>query len=233
MFQAKSGSRPKDAWFRSADWDERAQAAFETRLARAKPLYRVQYRRIKAIALVGSGNAVKIAAGREMLLSIARGGDVPQFERVSAHSLLGSNLHDMGELDEAEAHLRRVLEMTGKNRSGSDGLEAIRLAEILLARGGADDLAEAQVLLDREAGDPSIFVASRFRMALAATRVALARGQHEQAIDWARAALTLADAQHSGLANHPDLLLAKVDKGTRAWLESVAAGERPSDLPRR
>ena len=233
MFQPKAGFHPKDAWFRSADWDTRAQAEFETRVARAKAHYRVQYRRIKAIALLNSGNAVKAAAGREILLSIVNSGDVPQFERVSALSLLGAHLHDIGELDEAEGYLRRALEMTGANRSGTNGLEAVRLAEILLARGGTSDLAEAQTLLERHADDPPIFVASRFRMAFAATRVALARGQREEAIDWARAALTYAEAKHSGLANHPKLLLAKVDRATRKWLESVASGDRPRDIGQR
>ena len=227
MFQPKSGFHPKDAWFRSADWDTQAQAEFETRLGRAKAYNQVQYRRIKAIALLESGNTGKAAAGREMLLSIISGGDVPQFERVSALSLLGSHLHDAGRPDEAEGYLRRVLEMIETNRSGSDGLEAIRLAEILLARGGSADLAEAQVLLEGQAEDPPTFVASRFRLALAATRVALARDQPQMAVEWAQAALVYADAKHSGLANHPTLLLAKVDRGTRRWLESVVAGNRP------
>jgi len=233
VFQPKAGFHPKDAWFRSGDWDAKAQAEFETRLARATAAKRAQYRRIKAIALLDSGNAQKVAAGRELLLSNVRDGDVHQFERVSALSILGSHLHDAGQSDEAERYLRQVLDVSRSNQSGTNGLEAIRLAEILLMRGGPDELSEAHNLLEQVTDDPPIFVASRFRMALAATRVALARGQSTNAIEWAQAALVYADAKHSGLANHPALLLAKVDRGTRKWLESVAAGNQTRDIHQR
>jgi len=218
----------RDDWYRSSDWDAKARAEFETRLARARGDTRVQYRRIKALALLESTDGIKATAGREMLLSIVHDGDAPRFEVVGALCLLGAHLHDTGAFAEAEVYLRHALAVMGTNESGSTGLEAIRLAEILLDRGRPDDLAEAQDLLERRAADPPTFVASRFRLALAATKVALARGQAEVASDWARAALTYASAKHSGLANHPTLLLAKANKSTRAWLESVAAG-KPRD----
>src|SRR4026208_1595502 len=64
----------RDDWFRSSDWDAEAKADFETRLARGKSDMRGQSRRIKAIALLESKDAAKVAAGRDMLVAIARNG---------------------------------------------------------------------------------------------------------------------------------------------------------------
>jgi hypothetical protein len=165
-----------------------------------------------------------------MLLSIVHDEDAHQFEVLGALCFLGAHAHDTGELTDAERYLRQALALIRTNPSGSSGLEEIRLAEILLARGGADDLTEANHLLERRAADPPILAAARFRLALTSTRVALARGEQELASEWARAALVFADARHSGLANHPTLMLAQVDRPTREWLRAVAEGGSARDL---
>jgi hypothetical protein len=230
MFKPKAEPSPRDRWFRSPDWDDRAQAEFETRLARARPDNRVQYRRIKALALLGSGSPESEAAGYQMLAGVVDDPHAYHFEKVGALSFLGAYDQEQGRLDSAERNLRLALAaMRTKPGGGGTGEEEIGLAEILLAHGGRTRLDEALELLATRAQDPPRLLKSRFRLCLAAARVSLALGHSRQAGEWASAALSLADATHSGLANHPDLGLVETDPQTREWLASVARqGSRSS-----
>lgn len=222
MFQPKAEPSARDAWFRTSDWDAAARAEFERRLARVKPHNRVQYRRIKALALLMSGDRAKEAAGYEMMVGIVGDPTAAQFEKVSALSALGAYAQDRGLLDDAERNLRSALEAMRTTPSGGTKLEEVRLAEVLLARGGEPQLVEALDVLERRAKDPPQLLRDRFRLCFAAVRVSLALGRAAQAAEWAASALQLASATHSGLANHPTLGLVPDDPKTRKWLASVA-----------
>lgn len=79
-------------------------------------------------------------------------------------------------------------------------------------------------MLERRAADPPLFLNARFEMCVTAAKVALALEEATEAAAWAEAALALADADHSGLANHPKLGLVQLTSQTRAWLSDVANG---------
>lgn len=224
----------RDDWFRSPDWGIAARAEFESRVARARPRSRPQYRRIKAVALLDSGDPVKQAAGRGLLELTVVNRDSHEFERVSALSLLGAHEQDTGLIDAAERHLRAALDVMAVHPSGGTELEAVRLAEILLKRGRRTELEEARDLIDRVGTSRPILLSSRFRKCLVGVRVALALDEIPHAKEWARQALALASAPHSGLANHPRLGLVETDDATRAWLALVVGagpgkGEDPAE----
>ena len=225
MFQPKPGFSAKEAWFRSPDWDDRAKAEFETRIARTRGYNRVQYARIKGFALLESAKPEVEAAGYQLLGGILRDPSALHHEKVAVLSVIGGHEHDKGHLEDAERNLRLALTLMETNPSGSTGLERIRLAEILLARGGLAHLQEARRLLDDEARRRPVFLSTRFRLAVAAARVSLALGDHEAGASWAAVALQLAHAKHSGLANHPTLGLVELDPRQREWLESVTRAE--------
>ncbi len=220
--QVKSTVASKD-WFRSSDWDERARVEFGARLARAKPYNRFQYRRIKASVLLLSGDRQKEAGGRELFEEILADDEAPGHEKTTAHWTLGAYYQRAGHLHDAERHLRAALDRISRDENGRSDVEEVQLAEVLLARGGRDHLEEARDILDRRASPPPTFVSSRFRMCLAGVRVTLALKDRRRAAEWAAAALDLAAATHSGLANHPTLGLVEADSQTRAWLTAVAA----------
>jgi hypothetical protein len=227
MFGRRSIGKPataaRDAWFRSPDWDRRSQAEFEARLARARPNNRDSYRRAKAFALLGSGDRNAETAGRLMLEQFLADPDLPRFERVGILSQLGAHEQEAGRPVAAERHLRAALGlMAANNKSGSTGIEEVRLAEILLGKGGTSELDEARGLL--EGMDDPTFLSSRFRMCLAGARVSLALGDEARAAEWAVVALDLAARTHSGLQNHPDLGLVEADPRTLGWLKAVAGG---------
>lgn len=213
---------PPTDWFRSPDWGEAAERDFRRRLARARPHNQIQYRRIKAVALLETRDPAKATAGRRLLIEVAESADAPDFEKVMALSMLGQAALRDGRLDEAEANLRQALRISGESGSGTSGLEEAWLAQVALARGDRDGLREARVLLEQRAADPSLIISARFEICSTAARVAVALQDRAAAASWARDALDLADADHSGLANHPRLGLVHLDAHTRAWLNEVA-----------
>lgn len=229
-----SQSAPHDEWYRSAEWDQEHQAEFRLKLGRARRSNRPQYRRIKASALLATGDRVREAAGRALLEDNLAQSDLPQYERTWALVTLARLDVARGLLTDAERSLREALAIGGPDASGTTGEEEIELAEILLAKGGDADIREAQALLDRRASDMPLFVRSRYRLAVAQARVSLSLADTSAAAAWASTALDLAAAQHSGLRYHPNQGLVSAPEAQRAWLREVAEGRPPSrDRPGR
>ena len=209
-------------WFRSPDWDQAAERDFRDRLARSRPHNRVQYRRIKADALLRTGDPAKEIAGRQLLMEVTESADAPDFEKVMALSMLGRAALRDGRLDDAEANLRQALRIAGANGSGTSGLEEAWLAQVALARNDHDALRQARVLLEQRAANPPAILSAGFEICLTAARVASALDDPRGAASWAVAALDLADRDHSGLANHPRPGLVSLDPETREWLERTS-----------
>lgn len=217
---------PPTDWFRSTDWGEAAERDFRQRLARSRPHNQIQYRRIKAAALLDTEDPSKATAGQRLLIEIVESPEAPEFEKVMALSMLGRRALREGRLDEAEANLREALGIAGQDGSGTSGLEEVWLAQVALGRGDRAGLQEARALVERRAAYPPLILSARFETWLTAAKVALALGEPAAAAGWAREALALADADHAGLANHPRLGLVQITSQTRAWLSDVANGPR-------
>ena len=222
----------KDGWYRSADWDEASRTEFAARLKRARPYNQIQYRRIKALALLGTTDPVRQEAGRAMLEENLAILDLSEFERTVALTTLARQERSHGRLAGALRALRQALAMGGPEASGTTGEEEIELAEVLLERGGAADIPEAKTLLDRRASDPPIFVRSRYRLAVGQARACLAVATHLPQPLGHRRHSNSRTPRHSGLRNHPKLGLVDPPEAERAWLRDVAsAGKPPSDIP--
>jgi hypothetical protein len=226
-----SGGEARDRWFRSPDWDEASRAEFAARMKRAHPGNRVQYRRIKALALLETRDPIRVAAGRAMLQENLRTPDLPSFERTLALASLARQDRADGRLTSAIELLRDALRTAGPDGSGTSGEEEIELAEMLLAMGGREELLEAKALLDRRATELPLFVRSRYRLAVAQTRVAQLLDDPTTASASAATALELAAVDHSGMRHHPDLGLVEAPAAELAWLQDVRAGEHARPFP--
>jgi hypothetical protein len=209
-------------WYRSTEWGEVAERDFRERLARARPYNRIQYRRIKGGTLLGTADAAKRAAGSRLLLEVIESSDAPAFERAWAHSDLGRHAFEDGRLAEAEAHLRESLNVPGNNGSGLSGMEEVWLARVALTRADPAGLQKARDLVERRAANPPLILSVRFEICRVAAELALALQDKAAAASWARAALKIAGADHSGLANHPTLGLVTADSKAQGWLSQVA-----------
>jgi hypothetical protein len=216
--------RHRDDWFRSGDWDEASRAEFATRLARARPQSRAQYRRIKALGLLESGDPVGHAAARAMFEENLADPDLPEFERTLALATLARHERSTGRLASAVRRLRDALAVGGADGNGTNGEEEIELAEMLLAQDSQSDTLEAKRLLDRRASDPPLFVRSRYRLAVAQARACARLGDDAGTREWASSALDLAALENSGLPHHLALGLADAKEEELAWLRGAADG---------
>lgn len=215
---------PKDHWFRSADWDAASKAEFVDKLARARPYNRIQYRRVKALALLDTGDVVRETAGREMLEENLATPDLPSYERTLALATLARNDRSRGRVRSAMQLFRDVIHVIGTGAGGNNGEEEIELAELLLERGGDTDVREAKSLLDHRSSDEPLFLRSRYRLAVAHAHACLKLADPSSAAAWATTALELAAADDSGLRYHPELGLVDAPDAQLAWLQDVAKG---------
>jgi hypothetical protein len=95
-----------DEWFRSDAWDDRAQRLFEERLAGTRAA-RAQFLRLKALALVETGDPVRVAAGRELLDRLLNDHPENVLEVAGAHRILAESYVREHRLGSAECHLTR------------------------------------------------------------------------------------------------------------------------------
>lgn len=207
-----------DEWFRSPDWSEDAREEFEQRLRRARPYNRAQYLRIKGLALAEAGD---LEAARKLWLRVINSTEeLAQFQQPGALEHLGdSYVTDDPAL--ADHYYRRLL-AEHPTRSGTTATQHIKLAELLLDRGSANDLDEAAELLIRWAHEADLpFPNAHFRWQLAAIRLAEASGDREAAREAAQRALDLA-ARGAVFPRHKTVGVVHADKGTLKNLRNLA-----------
>jgi hypothetical protein len=109
------------------------------------------------------------------------------------------------------------------NRSGTTGTPDLRLAEIILLRGGRQRLHEVEILL-RNAGpalNQRIMRDVVFRFLLASARLAHLRAE-PRAADLAREALAVAAEAALSIPRHPDVGRPSATSGQLAELHRIA-----------
>lgn len=179
-----------DEWFRSPAWGEADRADFEARLARSRGDNRVQYLRVKGLALSDAG---EIAGARDLWLRVlADDGEFSKTEGFTALEHLGDSYVEDNPLL-AERYYRRLLTDNPSLKSTTATLH-IKLAELLIPRGEKADLGEAGHLLIQWPEVVRIpFPNAHFRWNLAVIDLAEATGDRKTAVKAARQALNLAD----------------------------------------
>jgi hypothetical protein len=198
-----------DDWFRSAIWDGQIEAAFEQRLARARPHNRAQYIRIQATHLLSSPDPQVRETGRGLLQRVITG--FPDgLEALAAMEQLGGSLAGEGRLAGAEQALRATMRMCAQSptgRSGTSGVAELVLAEVIVAGGGAGRAPEAAGLLDavRPHAEAQWFFRNVvFRHLLASARAARLQ-QDPTAHCFAHQALAVAAETTPALPRHPSV----------------------------
>jgi hypothetical protein len=189
-------------WFRSADWSSDAEADFEARLARSRSWKRAQYLRIKALALLATGDGGSVETGLHLLrrsLLEAEG----TLDASAALYALGDWLARYERSSEAQDALRACLAVEVEaGRRVSHGTE-LRLAEVLIARGRVPDREECWTLLDQAAAG-LLLNDSRWRIEVARARLLARDGNELGAADHARRALDfLTTCVRAELPRHP------------------------------
>jgi tetratricopeptide (TPR) repeat protein len=206
-------------WFRSADWNARAQEDFEQRLGRARPFNRSQYLRIKALALIDHGGKAEARGARELLVRVIENypesGDV-----VMAHEHLGELDVREGRRTAAEAHYRAALRLAPKRNVYGDA--ALRLPELLIDDGCDATRSEASEVLDAIASRDLVFASQRFRYAVARARLARASGDKVEAGRYAESALTEAARDTPDFPRHPTVGQVDADRKVLREMRKLA-----------
>lgn len=205
-------------WFRLPDWDADARAEFERRLARARPYSRPQYLRIKGLALEKAG---EVAGARELWERVVTGVDESsQSESWSASEHLADSYADE-DPDQAIAFYRRSMR-GNRHLSGTTATQHIKVAELLIARGGRKDLEEAGRLLQRWPAQADLpFPSAHFRWNLAVIDLAEAVGDLDGARQAAARALELA-GRGPVFPRHGTVGVVDADRRTIKRLERLA-----------
>ncbi|GIE90962.1 hypothetical protein [Actinoplanes regularis] len=204
-------------WYRTTEWHESARAEFERRLARARPLSRGQYLRIKAVSLAGAG----VVDGARELCRRVLTLDPEGFEAASATELLGDLERAQGNAAVAEQHYRTLL---GRwpSLNGTSHLAELSLAELLTEHGEAEHLAEADALLTACAERGSLrFNDAIFRWNVARARLADKLGDEQARTAAAARALALVGSGPQ-LPRHPGIGVVQADEATLRWLKQLA-----------
>ncbi len=213
-----------DEWFRSSDWDARARAEFETRLARARPYNRPRYLMIKAVALEASGqDADAVTLLRRVLDEYPDSLDAASCaERLADHHLA------RGDAPAAERHYRRSMELR-PDLTATTGEVHIGLAEALSAQKRYDEaLGELDYL---PATDLTLsHGVCRWNAALA--DAALGVGEYQMAREAASRALALLGAPDQ-FSRHRGVGRASLADEQQAHLRAIATGEEPRRVARR
>lgn len=210
MHNVSMGLKDDDSdWYRSSTWNESVATAFETKLRRARAASRPQYVRIQGVHLVAQSDAATRQAGRELLQRVIDDYGEDQLQSVWAAENLADALTADDHDEDAEALTRDLIARRDRDPSGWLGGRTdldLALAEILLSRGDADSLREADERLDQsgeEVQRASIFRNLVLRHLVARARVAARLGDSERARRYADDALEVAAETAPSLPRHP------------------------------
>lgn len=198
-----------EEWFRSSEWDVRAQEQFEERLRRASSSYRPQYLRVKALALMDHGGHAEARGARELLVRLIEtfpgSGDV-----VMAHEHLGELDAREGDRPAAQAHFRAAMRLSPERNTRGDA--GLRLPELLIEDDTDESRWEARQVLDAIRHGSLVLASQRFRFAVARARLAHAEGEDAEARRYAQTALEEADRDAPDFPRHPTVGLVTADK---------------------
>jgi hypothetical protein len=209
-----------EEWFRSSEWDVRAQEQFEKRLRRANSSYRSQYLRIKALALMDHGGDAEARGARELLVRLIEtypgSGDV-----VMAHEHLGELDAREGDRSAAEAHFRVAMRLAPERNTRGDA--ALRLPELLIEDDTDESRREAHKVLDAIPPNSLVFARDRFRFAVAQARLAEAEGDNVEARRYAESALKEAGRDAPDFPRHPTVGRVTADKTVIDQMQKLAS----------
>ena len=208
-----------EEWFRSSEWDVRAQEQFEERLRRASSSYRPQYLRVKALALMDHGGYAEARGARELLDRLIEtfpgSGDV-----VMAHEHLGELDAREGHRSAAEAHFRAAMRLSPERNTRGDA--ELRLPELLIEDDTDESRWEARQVLDAIRHGSLVFASQRFRFAVARARLAHAEGDDAEARRYAQTALEEAGRDAPDFPRHPTVGLVTADKTVIDQMQKLA-----------
>ena len=186
----------RDDWYRNTDWNPAIEEAFNAKLARARE--KSQYLRIQASMLARTHPMVALALiDRYFALD-------DHWDAASAYLCQFYAYTELGDQKQALTALQNALKREQDFPNLRTGVDLVFAR--LVATQGLDPLfGQALQVLDAMAQREAdlLFPAHRYFWNGSRALILEAEGSRSEAIEAAKAAIRNADAQHSGLRNHP------------------------------
>jgi tetratricopeptide (TPR) repeat protein len=210
-------------WYRSLDWDLEARAEFERRLARAHRESRPQYVRIKALALLESGDKRSRDAAQQLATRVVSDYPESSIDVYIAQQIIARCAERDGNLDTAVDQYRRAIAAATNHGSIDASSAYLALGELLLRLGR---LSEAETALERYDDALMPFRDQQFRAAMARARIAAASQDKSGAAAHATRALSLLDQDKHApqMPRHRDLARIPRDELAIAEMERLRTG---------
>lgn len=210
----------RDDWFRNSDWNEAIEAAFESKLKRAKATD--QYLKIQAMNLVGTHPDITLRLIDRYFAQERRTFDSSAF-MIRAEALL--SLERLEEsLDAYELALNREAEFpNSKSESFVD-------YPLLVATRQVRERYQRALGTLKERADDLAFPISKFKWNLAAALIHQDLGELDKARAYAQAAIEAAKLEKSGFKKHQSLGL--VGPSWKPYIRAMEKLVRPRGLMR-
>ena len=119
-------------WYRTPDYDQTAKAEFARRYNRARRPGRVQYKVIKALRLMETGEPGANRWAEELLTEVIVDDDAYRHDKGGAFESLAGLHRRSGQWRFAVQALEQCISITSPSMSGTSGLPDLTLAETLL-----------------------------------------------------------------------------------------------------
>jgi hypothetical protein len=188
-------------WYRTPDYDQAAKAEFARRYNRARHPSRIQYKVIKAIHLLETGEPGANQWAEELLTEVTVDHDAYRHDKGGAFESLAGLYRRSGQWKFAVQALEQCINITSPSMSGTSGLPDLTLAETLLDNDPGSlpavvDLLNSPSLISRVK-----FNSDLFRYHVVAARTCQRLGQDPRPP--ARRALDLLENDQPQLPRHP------------------------------
>jgi hypothetical protein len=205
-------------WMHDPQSDRETMAEFERRLAKARPISRAQYLRVKAATLLEQQTPAATAIAIDLLTRVVTNYD-NRLEVPFSHELLGVAYRRVGDLAAAEHHFRVCIDTAYENRSGTSHLTELWLAEVLLDQGRTAEAGDLLVLEELQRN--LTWNSAIFRFVVACARYEARTGGDPA--PWAKQALDLGADRTHPLTKHQDLGLVETDDATLDEMRHLTA----------
>ncbi len=121
-------------WYRNTTWDSKIEKMFEERIQRSRGMFhKAQYLFIQSYHLLENDDKNIQKIGINLMERVFRDYSEEWFTNIRGRSILGEHYKKNKKYGHSEKQYRTLLQLVKKyNRSGTDGLTEVHLAEIIL-----------------------------------------------------------------------------------------------------